>query len=398
MAAEMIGVFAEKLGRLLRGDAHIAVSEGFPALFLEECRKRGIRLRYLTVYSDGLEARVDQKSLWEALAISAALGMHAEVNESRGIPHFIRRYRRRYGIPFGLLCAALILSVLSSFVWSVEIEGIERLDEEAFAACIKAAGLSQGVFLCGVDTTAVEQAAENSDPGIKKVTVNLIGCRAYVRVWERTMPPETVQEGEVCDLVAARDGEIVKADITAGTPLIRVGDGVKRGDMLASGTVPLNNGENRYAAASGIVIARTKVPVVCGLRLKQNVYAAVSHRKKYSAILFGCEFPLHAEKNKNNVTSMNVVSYLQSGNTVFPLGIRTTDVLYCEETPVVFTPAQALLICTDDLARLSADKLKKGVPVQREERLLSGDTYSLEVTYTVLENIAVQRKRNTQRQ
>ena len=90
---------------------------------------------------------------------------------------------------------------------------------------------------------------------------------------------------------------------------------------------------------------------------------------------------------------MNVVSYLQTGNTVFPLGLRTTDVLYCEETPVAFTPAQALLICADDLARISADKLRNGVPVQREEQLLPGETYTVEATYTILENIAVQKKR-----
>lgn len=378
--------------RWMRGEARIVVSEGFPALFLEKCRQRGIRLRYLIVRTGELEARVDQKDLNAVLEISALLGMHTQVLENRGIPQFLLRYRKRYGIPVGILIAAVILSVLSSFVWSVDFEGIERLDRQAFESYFKEAGLSQGVFLCNVDTRVLEQEAEAFDPNIKKVSVNLIGCRAFVRVWERVRPPEITDETICYDLVAAKDGEVVKADITAGTPMIHVGDGVLKGDILAQSAVPLKNGETRFAAASGIVIARTKQTVVCELRQKQRVATVVRHKKKTGLLFFGCEAPVHNTQNRENLRAMSCVSYLQAGGTAFPIGSRTTDLLYCSTAEITLTPAQALLICADDLARRSAELLPNCQVESREERLRTGETFSLEAAYTILENIAEQRQ------
>ena len=386
-------MLGEKLERWIRGDVRITVSEGFPILFMEACRKKKIRLRYLIVYTSGLEARIDRKDLDAVFGISAQLGMHTEAEEQKGLLPYLRRYRRRYGIPAGILCAAAILSVLSSFVWSVEIEGTEMLSKEAFAAQLKAAGLSQGVFLCNVDTGAIERETEAFDPIIKKVSVNLIGCRAFVRVWERTLPPAITEEGVACDLVAAKGGEIVKADITAGTPLVHAGDAVRCGDLLAEGAVLLKNGGTRSAAANGIVIARTKIPVLCELHRRQTVCAVIRSRKKYGFILFGCEFPLHGEKKQNGVLCMNGVSYLKAGNTVFPVGVRTADLLYCRETKISLTQAQAVLICADDLARRSAAGIGDSVVEQRIERLREGDVTALNATYNALENIAVQKRR-----
>ena len=379
-----------KLKRWMRGEVYIVVSEGFPALFLEACKAKNIRLRYLLLRSSGLEAQIEQKDLNEVLAVSASLGMHTEIPKMRGIPQFLLRYRKRYGIPVGILCAAAIISVLSSFVWSVDIEGTQQLDREAFASFLKDAGLSQGVFISSVDTGMLERQAEAFDPAIKKVTVNLVGCRAFVRVRERIMPPDIAEEGRTCELIAAKDGEIVKADITAGTPLIRVGDAVLKGDVLAQGAVPLKNGATRYVEASGIVIARTKIPVLCELSRKQSAAFVIRSRKKHSLILFGCEFPVRNNKSRPDVYAMDSVSYLKNGGVVFPIGIRTTNLFYCSERETELTSAKACLICADDLARRAAVKLQNCVVELQSETLTDDRQFSLEASFVVLENVAVQ--------
>ena len=131
----------EPIGALFRrsihGEVRFIACEGFPSLFLRYCKNSGIRLRYILLSADSVEAVVSDPDFKRVLAVASSLGMRVDVVSKRGLPQFLYRYRRRLGLPVGVLFASLLLAVLSSFVWSVEVEGLRQLDPDAFSAYFK---------------------------------------------------------------------------------------------------------------------------------------------------------------------------------------------------------------------------------------------------------------------
>ena len=56
---------------------------------------------------------------------------------------------------------------------------------------------------------------------------------------ESTMPKLTENGTYPCHIIAARDGVVRKIEVRTGIPLVKVGDTVKKGDILISGIIPI---------------------------------------------------------------------------------------------------------------------------------------------------------------
>ncbi|MDR0958719.1 MAG: sporulation protein YqfD, partial [Clostridiales bacterium] len=74
-------------------------------------------------------------------------------------------------------------------------------------------------------------------------------------------PKVTAPPTEPCDIVAARDGIIISAATSAGTPLVKAGDVVRAGDVLVSGKLEIGNEESgikyEYVHAQSEIWAKT---------------------------------------------------------------------------------------------------------------------------------------------
>ncbi len=384
---ELLGA---RFHRLIKGDVRFTVLEGFPALFLKKCKKNGVRLRYVVIRSDTVEAVTSEAEFKTVLSVAASLGMRVEIVAKRGFPQFFHRYRHRYGIPAGMLLFSVLLAVLSSFVWSVEVEGLHTLEAGAFSDYLRSHRVCQGVFLCSVNTDEVENLVERYDPHIKKSEVNLVGSRLMIRVIERELPPEMSDETRFGDLVAARGGEIVDVDITAGVKKIREGDAVVAGDVLAQGLVPLNDGTFRPTRAQGTVIARTHRLLSC-MSARKPVLFSVKHSKiRYQLCFFGCEFPVYPSRKNmpRDIHTTESVFYLRSGGHAFPVGIRKTGTLVLSEREIALDRRQTLLMCATDLALQFCDKLDRINVLSFSEKQSETGTATLEADFVCEENIA----------
>lgn len=68
-----------------------------------------------------------------------------------------------------------------------------------------------------------------------------------------------------CNLVATMDCTVYSIVTSAGTPLVKAGDEIKKGDQLISGTVNICNDDSevvdtKYVPAQGIIIGQCKIP------------------------------------------------------------------------------------------------------------------------------------------
>jgi similar to stage IV sporulation protein len=163
----------------------------------------------------------------------------------------------------GVLLFYLFLGVLSSFIWLVEVEGTQKVPQAKILQAAAAAGLRPGSFKSSFSKEEVARQILESTSGLSFVEVEVRGTKATIRVVESILPGKT---GQPCDLVARRSGIIKELLVLSGTPKVREGDLVQKGQVLISGVVegepseeekdPALLEEPRYVEAQGIVRAR----------------------------------------------------------------------------------------------------------------------------------------------
>lgn len=244
----------------LRGYVRIR-AKGFSAeRFMNMAAYRGVYLWDVVQAGAGMTMKAAGGSLDILEACAEKTGCTIEVLGWGGLPYFLGRFRKRQVWAAGLLFFAAGLYLLSSFIWTVEVEGNERLGEEEILSFCGEMGLKPGVWKRNVDTEDITNKLLENFADISWVSVGIRGTDATIKLAETIEKVELVDQETPCDMVASADGVILQITAERGTPLVMAGDVVQKGDVLISSelTIGLEGEEQHteYTGAEGAVIAR----------------------------------------------------------------------------------------------------------------------------------------------
>jgi len=209
-------------------------------------------------------------------------------------------------------------------------------------------------------------------------------------VFERTLPPEMTDLHTYSNVIAAKDGEVLSADILAGVPYISAGDTVQKGDLLAGGIQELSDGTERLLRAKAIVMARTRTSFSCQTALNVSVQKPESMSDKRSLYFFGLVFPPQNEKASSAV-------YLSTPTSIFPIGLIRTRTTGMTDISLKLTDAQAKLICMTDLAFTAFQSIGDTYVYQREISSQTAAQYSVDAVFYCEEDIAMEQMFGTAR-
>lgn len=184
----------------------------------------------------------------------------------RGWPFLLRRAVRRRVLLVGGLVSLLVLYLLSSFVWFVQVEGLRQVPEGRVLAALSRLGLRPGAYKGGLDLKRVSDRLPIEVPGIAWAGIHLRGTRVVVEVAERTvLRPRQRPDAAPADVVAAKDGLVTRVLVLMGEGVVAEGQTVRRGQVLIRGGIAPYEGEpppgaksmaSRWVRARGIVQAR----------------------------------------------------------------------------------------------------------------------------------------------
>ena len=251
---------------------------------------RGVYLWDISYEGAAVTMKADGGSMEILEACSQKTGCSMEILGWGGLPAFLRRFRRRQVWSAGVLCFAAGLYLLSSFIWTVEVEGNERLETEDLLSACEKMGLQPGAWKHGVDTEAVTKGLLMQFSDISWVSVGIKGTDVTIRLAETIEKAERIDRETPCDIIASADGVIVQITAERGTPMVQTGDVVKKGDVLISSEllIGLEGEEQRteYTAAEGAVTARIwqKLTEELPLQYEETIYSGVE--KENHSIVF----------------------------------------------------------------------------------------------------------------
>lgn len=246
-----------QLFRFLFGYVVFRAEGGFPERFLNLCRVEHIPIWRLRSSGNGLTARTAAADYRRLRPVAARSGMRLQLQQKRGVPFALRRLRGRQGLLIGLACACLLLGLLHSRVWSIELQNETGVPSAEILAAFEQAGLRVGARIQALDEGTVERAAIRQLPRIQWVNVNFGGCAAVIAVREAKPDAVEAPADAPANLVAARDGTVQLLQPFRGTAAVKRGAAVLKGELLISGVTDNKDGSAGFCRADGYVTAQT---------------------------------------------------------------------------------------------------------------------------------------------
>ena len=225
--------------------------------------------------------------------------MHFKLSEPRGLYGFLLGLRHRYGILIGLLIIVLFFVFSSRLVWDIRISGNENISDYKIESALSDLGLEVGTRWRKIDKNAVETKILAEHKEIAWISINRRGTVIYVQVMESENIGKS-EEGAYpfSNVIAERDGVIEEITVESGVAAVKVGDVVKKGDVLISGVIENERGVS-FCRAKGTVRASGVSDV--SVESKPNVTEKTPNMQRLSElriILFN--FSINIFKNYGN--------------------------------------------------------------------------------------------------
>lgn len=209
----------------------------------------------------------------------------------QGLSFFLMKVKSRFALLLGAVLFGSLIYYLSSFVWNIEINTEHYISPYELRNQIKGFGIKPGLRKKDIDVYYIESNIARSNDEIMWVKARIEGVKLKIDIIERQSPPIIISNQTPCNLVASKDGIIVRVFTSEGTAIVGNGDMIQKGDLLVKGEQG-KEGSVYPVHANGEVIAKTfyeeikEVPLYNISRAKtgnniRNLYIKFANKKIY---------------------------------------------------------------------------------------------------------------------
>ncbi len=382
-----------RLDLFLVGFAEYAVSGDLAAEAFERLHEKGISQKGTKRYEKTGEIHFFC-TLRESKKLQGDEALLTPVRRG-GLPLLCRELWHRPGLLCGLMLAVALLVGARLFLWEIEVEGNEQIAADELLSELSAAGLSRGTFLPKLDEEGVALALRQGDGRIAYATVNLRGTVARVQIREAITP--TKPAVLPAELVAARDGVVVLPLVFEGEVLVREGDVVRAGQVLAGGVIESEKHGTRMTRAAGQVWARTvhTYRVEVPFSYEETV---LTGKRGYDVDLLFFGFRLKVFKNSGNLPKecdiiQNIKWCTLPNGRTLPIGVAITTSAAYRVQGATRTATEARELAMAELtASLAADSAGRTVLSRTVETVVGENGVKLICTLVCEEDIALTRE------
>lgn len=203
-----------------------------------------------------------RKNLMKMKPYLQKTNMKIRLLKKYGLPYFLKQHKKRAAFLVGFLLFCVMVYVLSLFIWEVKVTGEDKLVADSLLKVIEEQYVPLGTVKSKVDCSKLEESLRKDFDEISWISCELKGTSLTVYLEEGMAPKIQTEDSKTGDLVAAKDAVLTKMITRQGTPVVKVKDTVKKGDILISGTIYIYDDNNEvmetsYVAADGDVYGKT---------------------------------------------------------------------------------------------------------------------------------------------
>ena len=344
-----------------------------------------------------MELNIEIKDFKEFCKIAKKTQCKIKIKAKKGLPFLIEKYKKRK-VFLLFLCLIIFAIILSSnFIWNIDIieengENLENVMED-----VKNAGLNIGKFKSKIDTKEIINKIRLNRKDIAWMGIELKGTNAIVKIVKASEKPDIIAEDEYCNIVSDKDGVITKINAQNGTANVKVGDTIKKGDILINGWMEGKYTGIRYVHAKGNVEARVWYTKSKKIEYKTTEKEETGRIDTVYAMKIN-KFKINFPKKLSN---FEIYDTIETENKVrifsnFYLPISVIKTINKEQKLVdkTYSIEEAKELGTQELEQELMEEIKdiekivnKNINVKE-----NNDSIEITVTYEVLENIGTNDK------
>lgn len=388
----------QNLFTYLRGVVHIQAEGPFLERFINLCFHRGLHVRNIRYLgSDRLHADMDIASFRRVRGPAHNTQTHVRICKRSGLPFLAHRYKRRRLALVGVACFCLILWYTSTHIMGITIYGNSRIPTEQIEAVLAEKNIAVGETVHGIQKDSVRNHLMQALDDLAWVGINLSGSRVYVEIVERIDAEDRVDKSTPCDLVAAKDGVITGLTVRDGQSVVKIGSGVRKGDLLASGMMDNESTGVRTVHAYGEVYARTTYQETADYPLSyQESHPTGEEKNYYTLRVLNQSIPLYlreSTKFEEYSVEENETEYRPPFDFLPSLFVQKKSYRESWSEPKTRTQKEAEALGKEELFQKLEEQIADDVQIEArtvESSLTEQGTVRVTATFTCIENIAVE--------
>lgn len=167
----------------------------------------------------------------------------------------IRTMKRRWTLGAAMLLSVFWVFVSSEMIWRVEITGAGENIAEV-RRCLARENARVGRLKKRVSTDRLAAELALAVPGLSHAAARYEGSTLVVACQQAREGERAGVDGKGRNIVAAREGIIIRISAESGTPQVKAGQAVREGQTLIVGQERTGGGNLRACRAQGEIIAR----------------------------------------------------------------------------------------------------------------------------------------------
>ena len=205
-----------------------------------------------------------------------------------GWPFRLRALWGRRVLALGMAATLLLTAWASRRVWLVTVEGCERMDEAVLLEALREQGICPGRDLRRLPLSDLADFVAARYEELAFLELHVDGIFLRIRAREALAEGERLDQEKPCDLISTRDGIVTKISAYGGRAQVKVGDKVKKGQLLIAGHVTARDGSMTYTThAYGEVLAAVLYKAQVEAPTTQIQWAETGQESPYGALYVG---------------------------------------------------------------------------------------------------------------
>lgn len=229
--------------------------------FLNLCLNKELTLWELSKNQEHYIFYISLKEFREIKPLLKKTETRVHILKKCGLPFFFYTHRKQKCFALGLLLCMGLVYQMSLFIWDIHVEGSAYYTEDEIINYIRSVYIAPGTRIKDINRDELERNLMAYFDEIAWISCEIRGTQLLVTMTETIISDQVIVSDKPSDLVAAKDCEIVSLITRNGTPVTRVNQSVKKGDILISGAINIYDDNNEvletdYVAADGDVFGR----------------------------------------------------------------------------------------------------------------------------------------------
>jgi similar to stage IV sporulation protein len=375
-----------KLNKYKRGIITIEIQSHMPEKFINLLWKNGVQIKNIRKESiTTMLMDISLRDYSRVEEVAQKTKTKIKVAGRKGITFFLIKMRRRTALVGGAAVFVFMLYYLSGFIWKIDIQTENNLSPYEIRQQLTAFGIMPGVKKNKIDVYKLQENMIKSSQNIMYFKARIEGARLYVSAFETVNPPKVDQENNSSNLVAKKDGQIVRIFTSAGSAVVKAGDTVKTGQIVVKGEQG-KEGSTYVVHAKGNVIAKTfyeemRTVTVKGVKKErtgnsiENTYIKILGKKLYL---------------KNSLNKFKSYDKIEENDNF----IKKEIYYEVKETKYDLNPEEIAKTTSEELYEKILQSLDKSVIIKDKKVYAEpeGDNYKVRVLVVAEEDIAVTEK------